>query len=221
MLQRSPTEREHIAERIACRLDLPVTLGGAVLVLVLVADNLTSAGSPLKPVWTVAGWTLWALFVVEFALRLAVAPSSAKFLRRNWWQLVFLLLPFLRFLRAFSRAARLARVTTTSVRGARTAGRNLAGRVGWLVGATVAVVLGASEVLYEYGPAGITYERALHDTILGAVSGQPTDLPGAVADVLEVLLAIYATVVFAALAGVLGAYFLERREADRARLRDG
>lgn len=207
------TARENLAERIACRLDGPVTLAGIVLVLVVVADNMTPAGSSLKVVWAVAGWTLWALFVVELSLRLVIAPSTAAFLRRNWWQLAFLLVPFLRFLRSLSRSARLARIATTSVRGARGAGRNLAGRVGWLAGATVAVVLAASEVLFEYGP-GVSYPHALHDAVLGAVAGQPIEATGAVADVVEIVLALYATVVFATLAGVVGAFFLENREAE-------
>lgn len=211
--QRSWSERERRAEAIACRLDAPFTLAGIVFVLVVVADNMTAGDSALKPVLTVAAWGLWAVFVVEFALRLVVAPSTVAFLRRNWWQLAFLLVPFLRFLRTLSRSARLARVASTSVRGARTAGRNLAGRVGWVVGATVSVVLGASEILYEYGPR-TTYPRALHDVLLGAVGGEPLPAGGAVADALEVFLVLYATVVFATLAGVVGAFLMEN---DRTR----
>lgn len=208
--RRTPTEREELAERIASRLDVPVTAAGVVLVLILVADNMTPAASPLKGVWTVASWGLWALFAFEFVLRLVIAPSTPTFLRRNWWQLAFLALPFLRFLRAFSRTARLARVASTSVRTTRTAGRALAGRVGWLLGITVTTVLGSSEILFEYGPA-VSYPRALHDVTLAAVSGDALELTGAVADGLEIILAMHAAIVFAALAGALGAFFLERR----------
>lgn len=213
--RRTPTQREQLAERIASRLDIPITVAGVVLVIVVVADNLTSSGSPLKPVWTAAGWALWGVFAIEFGLRLVIAPSTATFLRRNWWQLGFLVVPFLRFLRSFTRAARLARVASTSVRTTRTAGRTLAGRVGGLAGVTVATVLGSSEVLFEYGP-GLSYPRALHETTLAAVSGETLEATGAVADGLEIILAVHATVVFAALAGSLGAFFLERRDDTRS-----
>ena len=83
--------------------------------------------------------------------------------------------------------------------------------MGWLMGITIATILGASEVLFEYGPA-MTYGNALHDAALGAISGEPIDEAGAVVDVVEVVLAVHATVVFAA---ALGAYFLERGEAVR------
>ncbi len=207
---KSPTEREELAERLAGRLDGPITAAGIVLVLVVVADNMTPPGSTLKTAWSFLTWALWALFAIEFALRLVIAPSALAFLRRNWWQLVFLALPFLRFLRAFSRTARLARVASTSVRTTRTAGRTLAGRIGWLVGLAVSTILGSSQILYEYGP-GMSYPRALHDATLGAIGGEPIDAPGALADAVEIVLAIHAAVVFAALAGSLGAYFLERR----------
>ena len=207
---RSPTEREELAERLARRLDGPITAAGIVLVLVVVADNMTPPASKLKTAWSFLTWALWALFAIEFVLRLVIAPSALAFLRRNWWQLVFLALPFLRFLRAFSRTARLARVASTSVRTTRTAGRTLAGRIGWLVGIAVSTILASSQVLYEYGP-DMSYPRALHDATLGAIGGEPIDAPGALADAVEIVLAIHAAVVFAALAGSLGAYFLERR----------
>jgi voltage-gated potassium channel len=213
MEQPSKSRREALAEDIANRLDLPVTVAGLLLVIVLVADNLTSPASTLDTVWVVLGWALWSLFVLEFVARLIVAPSTWRFLRRNWWQLVFLAVPFLRFLRAFSRGSRLARAATTSVRGTRTAGRTLAGRIGWLAGLAVGTVLVTSELLFTY--ADIAYASALHACALGAVAGEPLDVDGWLADVLEVVLAIHAAVVFATLAGAVGAFFFERQRAAK------
>ncbi|HVM07211.1 MAG TPA: hypothetical protein VM345_02010 [Acidimicrobiales bacterium] len=215
--------RDALVERIAARLDLPFTIAGGLIVVVVVADNLTSAGAPQKPFWNLAAWILWFLFVIEFVLRLVLAPSKVTFFRRNWWQLLFLAVPFLRFLRAFTRAARFARVASTSVRTTRTAGRTLLGRLGVLAGVAVATILAATEVLFEYGP-DLAYGRALHGVALGAISGQPLPVDGAVAAVLDVVLAVHSAVVFASLAGSLGAFFLERRsdqsEAERALLAD-
>lgn len=207
--RRGRTSREELAEDIAARLDLPFTIAGFLFVLILIADRSTPAGSPLALWWTIASWCLWALFVFEFVLRLVIAPSTSTFLRHNWWQLVFLALPFLRFLRGLSRSARLARALSTSVRGSRTAGRKLTGRMGLLVSATLAVIIGAGELLFEFGPAA-SYPAVLHDVALAAISGEPLPQAGAVADWLEIGLALYSTVFFAALAGSLGAFFLER-----------
>jgi voltage-gated potassium channel len=210
---RLPTRRELVAERVAAALDVPFTVAGLLFVLVLVADRSTPPHSAFALWWTVASWALWSLFVVEFALRLVIARSSMSFLRHNWWQVVFLFLPFLRFLRAFSRVARLGRALTTSVRTSRTAGRKLSGRVGWLLSITAGVIIASTEVLFEFAPDA-SYAATLHDVALAAISGEPLPIPGSVARWLEVGLALYATVFFGALAGALGAFFLERHKME-------
>ena len=203
-------ERELLAERIAGALDIPVTVAGILFVLVVVAAGITPSDSDLSRVWDATGWVLWALFVAEFVLRLVIAPSTGRFLRRNWWQVVFLALPFLRFLRALTRTARLARVLTSSVRGTRTIAQVTASRLAWVASLTSIVILSASQVLYEFGPPS-TFADTLHDVALATISGEPLGREGALAGVLDVVLAIYAVIVFAALAGTLGALFLEGR----------
>lgn len=214
-LDRVLTRREELAERIAARLDVPVSVAGVLLVLIVIADRSTPPGTWLSIAWTIASWGLWALFVLELGLRAVIAPSAVRFLRHNWWQVLFLALPFLRFLRGLSRSARIARGMTTSLRGSRTAARNLSGRVGLLISTTFGVILAGTEILYEFGSQR-SYPRALHDVALGAISGEPLGDSSAVAAWLEVVLAVYATVVFAALAGSLGAFFLERQAEQKA-----
>ena len=209
------TAREQRAEQIAAHLDLPVTVGGVLLVLIVIADRSTPAGTTLSTVWTVASWALWGLFVVEFILRAVIARSLRLFLRRNWWQVLFLAMPFLRFLRVLSRSARLMRGMTTSARVSRTAARNLTGRVGLLISVTFGVILAGTEILFEFG-ATDAYVTALHDVALAAISSEPLADPSAVASWLEIVLALYATVVFAALAGSLGAFYLQRQNEPPA-----
>ncbi|MDF2967903.1 MAG: hypothetical protein K0Q93_1681 [Nocardioidaceae bacterium] len=60
------------------------------------------------------------------------------------------------------------------------------------------------------------YGRALHGAALATVTGEPPAADGAVARVLEVVLAIYSVVVFATLAGALGAFFLQKRGSGAA-----
>ncbi|HEX6256952.1 MAG TPA: hypothetical protein VFZ70_14190, partial [Euzebyales bacterium] len=168
--------------------------------------------------FSVASWVLWAAFVAEFVVRMVVAPSTSRFLRRNWWQLVFLLLPFLRFFRILSRlrlraVTRVGRVVSSTVRGSRVAARELTGRVGWLAAVTVIMVLASSQLLFEFAGYG-TYALALHDAAYATIVGDPLTATGVLARVMEIVLSIYSVVVFAALAGMLGAYFLEVRRPD-------
>ncbi|SDQ69457.1 hypothetical protein [Quadrisphaera sp. DSM 44207] len=207
------------AEALARRLDRPMGALGVVFLFVVLGQGL--AEDPvLVRVLAVLGWLLWAVFVAELALRAAVARDQRRFWRRNWWQVLFLAVPFLRFLRALSalrvaRAARVARVArvgsvlSAAVRGSRSAGRLLSGRIAWLATVTVVVVLASSQLLHVLG-AYPAYGDALHAAALATITGEPLSAPGGFARVLEVILAVYSVAVFATLAGALGAYFLAR-----------
>ena len=187
------------------------------LVFLFVVLGQTLARPPLTSALAVAGWALWAAFVAELALRAYVAQDQRRFWRRNWWQVVFLALPFLRVLRAAGalrlvRVARVGGVLSSAVRGSRSAGRLLGGRVGWLAAVTAVVILAASQLLYLL-EAFDAYADALHGAALATITGEPLTSPAPAARIIEVVLSIYSVAVFATLAGALGAYFLERRPA--------
>ena len=210
-----PHRRERWADAVAARLDVPMSVLGVVFLLVVLGQTVST--DPDVQRWlAVAGWALWAVFVAEYLLRLHVAPRKGRFLRRTWWQVVFLVVPFLRFLRlvALLRVARAGRVVSSAVRSSRSAGRLLSSRLGWLAALSAIVVLAASQLLYAFGVYP-SYGQALYDVALLTVSGEPTGREHGLARVLDVALAAYSVGVFAVLAGSLGAYFLDdRRSAD-------
>ena len=212
---RDHREADELPERIAERLDRPMTVLGVLFLLLVVAETVVGAGR-FSGAFQIASWAIWASFAAEFAVRLWAAPARAAYLRRNWWQLIFLVVPFLRFLRLIRvlRLARAGRVVSSAVRSVRSATHTLTGRLGWLLSIHAIVVLSASQLLFEFG--GIRpYGEALAATALSAVAGEPTGGSTAFARAADIALAMYAAVMFAALAGVLAAFFLERR-AERA-----
>lgn len=215
---RPPEERERLSEEIADRLDKPMTALGVLFLLLVLAETTTDPRDTLATVYMVTGWTIWGAFVAEFALRAVVAPSARRFWKRNWWQVVFLALPFLRFLRILARirvrpVVRFGRVLSSAVRGTRTAGRKLTGRVGWVAAVTAIVVLASSQLLFEF--AGYeTYGTALNEAALAAVAGEPLHAGVGIARVIEVVLAVYSVAIFASLAGILGAFFLEEGPSE-------
>jgi voltage-gated potassium channel len=202
---------------LARRLDKPMGVLGLVFVLVVLGQSLARE-SWLVTALTVVGWLCWGVFVAEFVHRALRARNRRQFWARNWWQVLFLVLPFLRFARALTllRAARLGGVVSAAVRGSRSAGRLLSGRIGWLAAVTGVVVLAGSQLLYV-GGAYADYARALHETALATVTGQPLTADAGLARILEVVLAVYSVAVFATLAGALGAYFLDDRNLAAAR----
>jgi voltage-gated potassium channel len=215
VLERSWDEREDYAELLAARLDGPLTVAGIAFAAIVLADQFVTGRSPVRGWLDVAGWLLWAVFVFEFLLRMTIAPSTSAFFRRSWWQLIFLAVPFLRFLRPLARlrVPRVGRVVSSAVRTSRTAARRLSSRLVWLSVLTVIVVLAGSQIVFEFGEYA-SYGEALHAAALATVTGQPLGQESAALMTLDVVLGVYSVVVFAALAAMLAAFFMDRAGVD-------
>ncbi|SCL70925.1 voltage-gated potassium channel [Micromonospora citrea] len=204
-----------LLDGLARRLDKPMGVLG-LLFLLLVLGQAVTDDQPLATVLTVASWVLWAVFVAEFALRAWLARHCAReFWRRNWWQVIFLAVPFLRFARAATalRAARGTGVVAAAVRGTRSAGRLLTDRLAWLAVVTVTIILAAGQLLVVTGSYR-THGQALHDVALTTITGEPLAANDTFAQILELALAAYSVVVFGTLAGALGAFFLSRQRDE-------
>ncbi|HVL82468.1 MAG TPA: hypothetical protein VM840_12840 [Actinomycetota bacterium] len=213
---REYSRRELVAERIGEVLDpfmIPLGLGQAVAFLTLnECVDVGPARSALETLFLI----VWPVFVLEYLARMVVAPSTAAFLRRNWWEVPILALPFLRVLRVL-RVARVARTARTGralgsvLRTGRRTGRTLVNRLGALAIIHVLVVLAGVNLSCDYGGYG-SFTRAFRDVWVLATAGQPMGTDGGVQQLLDVFLTTWAVVVFAALAGSIGAFFLERDE---------
>jgi voltage-gated potassium channel len=211
-LRRDDRERERWAEELLDRLTPLMSALGFLFLLVVLGEQLARGGSALSTALTVTGWALWAVFACEFLARLVVAPDKRRFWRRNWWQVLFLVLPFLRFLRLVRavRFLRTSRVLSSAVRSSRSARNVLGSRLGWLASVSAITVLGSSQLAYQFGGYA-RYGDALHAAALATIVGEPLGRPDGLLRLLEVALAVFSVVVFATLAGSLGAYFLETR----------
>lgn len=197
---------------LADRLDKPMGVLGVLFLLLLVGQYVTDDPA-LTAVLTGASTLLWLVFAAEFALRAWLARHHpGRFWRRNWWQLIFLLIPALRFARVAMalRTARAGAVITAAVRGSRSAGRLLTDRLAWLFVVTVTLILAAGQLLLVSGSYS-SYALALHDVALTTITGQRMTARDPFAQGLELILAAYSVVVFGTLAGALGAYFLTSR----------
>ncbi|MFJ2742141.1 ion channel [Streptomyces sp. NPDC087440] len=118
------------------------------LAVVSLAVFVITAATPHPPAaWRVVDYGIWAVFVGDFLLRLALAPQRWQFLRRNPLDLLALLLPSVRALRLLSILGRLSVV----------AGRGRAERMIASTGVVVAVVvvaLAAAVLSEERGATG-------------------------------------------------------------------
>ncbi len=172
------------------------------------------------------GNIIWAVFVVEFVAKLWLSGKPLRFLRRRWPSVLFLVLPALRILRIV-RALRIvrvlpaARVVGSSYRAIGTARSLLGGRLAFMAVASSVVIFSGGQLLYlvegnSGGGDGGSLGDALWWSANLALSGNPVAEPSSfLGRVLSISLTAYAVVVFASLAGTVGAYFIESR-AERA-----
>lgn len=184
----------------------------------------------LSPILATLSTVIWVLFILEFLLRVSLAPEKRAYLRRNWLIGISLAVPALRIFR-FARAARvvgaaraargirLVRVVSSVNRGIRTLGESMGRRgLGYAVALTVLVTTAgaagiqaferdiAGSPLADY-PSAIWW-TAMVMTTLGSEYWPKT----AEGRVLCTLLALYGFAVFGYLTASVATYFIEQGE---------
>ena len=106
-LRDDPAAREDLVGRLDRYLDVPLALASLALVLIAIIELTGEVSGPWQGRLAALGWALWSFFVVEFVVKLALAPIRRRYLREHWLDALIVLLPFLRVLR-------LARVVQTA-----------------------------------------------------------------------------------------------------------
>lgn len=122
-------------DRWEARAERPLLLLAVAFLVVLILPAVSDLPGWAEVVLQVANVAIWAVFVVDYGARLYLAPKRWRFVRRHPLDLLLVLVPFLRPLRA-ARLLRLLRVSV--VAGA------LHGRARRSLHATVATYVAAS-----------------------------------------------------------------------------
>jgi voltage-gated potassium channel len=89
--------------------ELPLLIAALALIPVLAAPYIFDIGDGVDDILNAAAWFIWALFVVEYITLFALAPNRWHMFRTHIFDLLIIVLPFLRPLRA-ARSARLLRL---------------------------------------------------------------------------------------------------------------
>jgi voltage-gated potassium channel len=173
------------------------------------------------------------LFIVDFVIKLVLAPERGRYMARNWLTVIALLVPALRVFRivrfvrvlGMARATRglsLLRVVSSLNRGMKTLGRTMSRRgFGYVVMLTliVAVVGAAGMFFFERnqpeGPGFGTYANALWWTAMLMTtlgSGYWPESPEG--RILCFMLSLYAFAVFGYVTATLATFFIGRDAED-------
>jgi voltage-gated potassium channel len=181
------------------------------------------------------GWTvvlsiiIWIIFILDFAVRLALAPSKLTFLKRNWLTALSLVVPALRGLRLFalgrfvqigrvSRGARLVRVVSSVNRGMSALSSTMRRRgFGYVILLTIIVVLAGAAGMLAFEkqvpikPGIHTYGEAVWWTAM-IITTMGTDYWPQTGEgrLLCFLLALYAFAVFGYVTATIATFFIGR-----------
>lgn len=114
---------DDVRERVERTFHWPMILL-AIAVLPLLALEVQGELPKHLALWVDVGFgVIWVAFLVEFVVKIAVAESRLEYVKRNWLDLVVILLPVLRVLRisALGRSVRLLRLRGVAFKAARSA----------------------------------------------------------------------------------------------------
>jgi voltage-gated potassium channel len=228
----SPTpdqERERLdaLQQLDDWLETPMVVLGFVWLALLVTELVRGLG----PVLEAAGTAIWVLFLLDFGVKLTLAPDKGRYVRRNWLTAVSLLAPAVRVLRVtrLLRASRLARVPRglrlvkvvgSMNRGMRALGAAMGRRgFGYVVALTALVTFAGAAGMYaferEEARGFQSYPDALWWTamILTTMGSEVWPATGE-GRLLCFLLALYAFAVFGYVTATLASFFVGR-DAER------
>lgn len=219
-------DRYELLQRLEDWLEGPMLVLAFVWLVLLVVELIQGESRLFGALGTI----IWVVFILDFAVKLVLAPARFDYLKRNWLTAVSLLIPALRLFRAFrafrllrlartGRSLRLVRVVSSLNRGMKALGASLSRRgFGYVIVLTALVTVAGAAGMYAFesevpgGPS--TYGEALWWTamIMTTMGSQywPETAEGRV---LCLLLALYAFGVFGYVTAALATFFVGR-DAD-------
>ncbi|WP_066381431.1 ion transporter [Anabaena sp. CA = ATCC 33047] len=222
-------ERSEVLQQLEDWLETPmVVLGFAWLALFIIE---IIAG--LNPLLQAVSITIWIIFILDFLLKLAIAPHRPSYIKSNWLTAISLLLPALRTFRIIrvikilqtTRAVRglqLLRVMTRANRGMRVLAASVSRRgFGYVVTLTIIITLVGAAGMYAFENE-VPVESGLHNygtalwwtAMLIITMGSEYWPKTPEGRILCFFLALYAFAVFGYVTATLATFFIDRDADD-------
>lgn len=194
----------------------------AVLGFVWLALLLVELTRGLTPALQFASVVIWVIFILDFLLKLVLAPQKLRFLKKNWLTAISLFIPALRIVR-FARVLRIARglkgvrlvkVVASLNRGMKSLGATMKRRgLKYVVLLTLVVIFGGAAGMYgfENGNGLKSYGESLWWTAMLITSlGSDYWPQTGEGKTLCLLLALYGFCVFGYITATLASFFVGR-----------
>ncbi|MBD2247309.1 potassium channel family protein [Nostoc sp. FACHB-888] len=222
-------ERNEVLQQLEDWLEIPMLVLGFVWLALFIIEIIWGLNSLLEAF----SITIWIIFILDFLLKLAIAPHKPDYIKSNWLTAISLVLPALRTFRIIrvvrvlrtARAVRglqLLRVMTRANRGMRVLGASISRRgFGYVVALTMIVTVVGAAGMYTFENE-VPVESGLHSystafwwtAMLMTTMGSDYSPKTPEGRVLCFFLALYAFAVFGYVTATLATFFIGRDADD-------
>lgn len=101
-------ERELLVEKIEKKTEIPLLFLVLIMIINLILPLTIKLDSKISHNLEIIDWIIWVIFFIELFIRTYISPKKIIYLKKNWVDVLVVILPFLRIFRIF-RVVRLAR----------------------------------------------------------------------------------------------------------------
>jgi voltage-gated potassium channel len=218
-------ERNKLVRRIERLLEGPMIFLGFVWLVLLVIDLSRGLNRTLAFISSI----IWFIFIIDFLLKLFLAPVKIKFLKKNWLAAISLLVPALRLFRIFRflrvlrsmRGLNLIKIVSSINRGMHSLNATMARRgFQYVLILTIVIVFAGAAGMYAFEnkvPGGLTsYYNALWWTFMLIITIGSEYWPQTPEGrVLCFLLALYGFTMFGYITATIASFFVDRDAEEK------
>lgn len=221
------TERVRLLVQLENALERPMIVLSLVWVALITFELAVGESRGVE----IASLVIWAVFGVDFAIKLVIAPRKLRFLKRNWATALSLLLPAFRLARIgraaralrFTRGIRFAKILGTLNRGMRALRRSMRRKgFGYVLTLTLLVMFSGAAGMMAFEREGSN--QAVFDSFTGSLWWTAMLMTSLGSEhwprtgggrALTLVLAMYSLAVFGYITATLASFFLERDQRHR------
>lgn len=216
-------ERKKLLTSVEKLLEGPMVFLGFVWLIVLVIELVWGFSKPLEYL----SLTIWGIFIIDFVIKLILAPVKLAFLKSNWLTVISLVIPALRVFRIFRvvrllrglRGIRLVRIVSSLNRSLKSLAATMKRRAfGYVITVTLIVTFCGAAGMYaieKSTPGFETYSMALWWTAMRVITaGNEFNPATPEGRGLAFLIAVFGYTIFGYVTATFATYFIGR-DAER------
>lgn len=224
MKQKLTHERNKLLTTVENFLEGPMIFLGFVWLVLLVIELIWGLSKPLE----YTSLAIWFIFIIDFLIKIILAPGKIVFLKKNWLTAVSLVIPALRVLRIFRfvrllrglRGIRLVRIVSSLNRSMNSLGATMKRRAfGYVLTITLIITFAGAAGMYALenpNPGFDSYGMALWWTAMRVITAgnefNPVTPEGRG---LAFLIAVFGYTIFGYVTATFATYFIGRDAEEK------